>query len=409
MKLLFVLDSVDNPTAANAILARRVGALLAQKGHNVHFLELYDGKNTPPTVAQCTNHLLPFADEAQMNKTLEFGRKDGSPVAFRLAKLCAQPAAFGAAVRQLVLKRPRRHTATKAQIEQLCAVHSFDAVVAVSAPYATSFALASAEISAQKASWQMDPYAANQTYSAPGGWQAERALDDAMHAIFVAPTAAPDFGAGAPLASVAHKMQVLDFPALVPLPAQETPQNKRIRCVFVGSLYQTIRTPHFALELFAALNAPDVELVFVGGGWEQFPADLLLPYQAVLGERLVATGAVPKAEADQQLLCADVLINLGNGIDNQVPSKLFEYFALGKPILHLAKLANDPALAYLSQWPLACCLQESEGVTETSVAALRHFLQNSGHKTLPYSAAKALFAANTPAFAAHTIENALQT
>ena len=45
---------------------------------------------------------------------------------------------------------------------------------------------------------------------------------------------------------------------------------------------------------------------------------------------------------------ADVLLNLGNAVDNQLPSKLFDYFAAGKPVLHLCVIENDPALPYLA-------------------------------------------------------------
>ena len=48
MKLLFVLDIVDHPYAANPQLARRVMAELAGLGHTVHLLELTGGPGTSP-------------------------------------------------------------------------------------------------------------------------------------------------------------------------------------------------------------------------------------------------------------------------------------------------------------------------------------------------------------------------
>ena len=204
-------------------------------------------------------------------------------------------------------------------------------------------------------------------------------------------------------------MQVLDFPSLVaPVPAAKAVKSEagRRRCVFVGSLYPALRTPHYALELFRALNAPDWELVFVGGGWDNYPADLPEACRAVLGERLVITGPLPKARAEEYLAGADVLLSLGNDLDNQVPSKLFEYFAAGKPVLHLAKRADDPCLAYFERWPLALCLFESEGTGGDVTGRLGRFLAENGSKTLPFEEAARLFAENTPEHAADVLEAA---
>lgn len=409
MKLLFILDTVEFPLAPTPALARRVAQLLAQRGHTVHLLELWDGRTPPPAAEGCTSHPLAFADERRMNEALEFGRAGGTPVPLRLARLAAKPDAALAAVRQIALKRPRRLVAACHTIEALHAAEGFDAAVAVAAPYAGSFALAEAAVTCAKVSWQMDPYAANASYSAPGAWQKERQLADSMDRLLVAPAMARYYAAGAPLADFADRMSVLDFPSLVPpAPAGLAARSAagRRRCVFVGSLYPALRTPHYALELFRALNAPDWELVFVGGGWENYPADLPAPFAAALGDRLVITGPLPRARAEEFLAGADVLLSLGNDLDNQVPSKLFEYFAAGKPVLHLAKRTDDPCLGYFARWPLALCLTESDGAGPAVLRRLGRFLAEQGGHTLPFAEAARLFTENTPEHAADVLEAA---
>ena len=411
MKLLCILDSVEFPLAPTPAIARRAVALLAQQGHTVHFLELYNGSVVPPEYPGCTRTLVPFADESKMNEILEFGNSSGTPVPLRLAKLCLHPAAAWAAVQQIALKKPRRISAAIRAIEQLDKQHHFDAAIAVAAPYAASFALAQAKFGGKKASWQMDPYAANHSYHAANAYQKETALCSALDAIFIAPAMQQYYLPDAPFAAFAHKAHVLDFPSLVPCPkeaANKAAQNQQIHCVFVGSLYPQIRTPHYALELFAALNDPNVTLTFVGGGWENYPQDLLNSYRRILGNRLVVTGPLPAAQAAEHLSNADVLLSLGNSADNQVPSKIFEYFAAGKPVLHLAKIKNDPSLAYFSRWPLALCLQESEGVGQSVQATLRDFLHQKGHCRLSFEQAQQLFEQNTPQAAARCLISVLQ-
>ena len=74
MKLLFILDTVEFPLAPTPALARRAAGLLAQRGHTVHLLELWDGRTPPPAEPGCESHLLSFGDERRMNEALEFGR-----------------------------------------------------------------------------------------------------------------------------------------------------------------------------------------------------------------------------------------------------------------------------------------------------------------------------------------------
>lgn len=80
MKLLCILDSVEFPLAPTPAIARRAAALLAQQGHTVHFLELYDGETLPAELPGCDRTLLPFSDERVMNRVLEFGNPGGTPV-----------------------------------------------------------------------------------------------------------------------------------------------------------------------------------------------------------------------------------------------------------------------------------------------------------------------------------------
>ena len=52
MRILFVLDRVENPASANAQLACRLAEELSQQGHTVHLLELWDGETAAAPAAQ---------------------------------------------------------------------------------------------------------------------------------------------------------------------------------------------------------------------------------------------------------------------------------------------------------------------------------------------------------------------
>ena len=398
MRFLFIVDSVESPQAVNPQLARRLAACLAGQGHQVHLLELWDGETAPPAPAGAETpngvvlHDLPFPDERLMNRALENGARQGSPLALRLARLAVHPTAVGAAFRQLVLHRPRRVEDTRREVERLDAIYHFDFVTAVAAPYRAAFALEQAAVTGKKVLWLMDPYAANRSYQAPGGWARELQLLRAVDTVFVTRQALPDYQSG-PLAPCRDKVFELAFPALVPPQAEVVdPRHDRagVHCIFCGTLYPGLRTPDFALKLFTKLNDPAVRLTMVGRGWEFF-ARQAGDARRVLGERAELSGPVPPARARTLTAQADILLDLGNAVDNQIPSKLFEYFGAGKPILHLAVNAQDATLPYLHRYPLAKVLLESDGITPNILEDLKIWLYENAGQSLSYAQAAAIF------------------
>lgn len=393
MRFLLILDRVENPASANALLGCRLATELLAQGHDVHLLELWDGLHQPPAAPPgSVQHTLAFADERLMNTALENGTKGGTPVPLRLLRLAVHPTAVAAAFRQLVLHAPRRTVDSRREMERLDAQYHFDAVCTVCAPYRTAFALETARIGGKKLLWQLDPYASNRDYTAPGGFAREGRLLEAVDAAFITPQALPDYEGG-PLSAWRNKVHVLGFPVL--LPAPETPAHPGVRCVFCGSLYPTVREPDFALQLFAALHDPDLTLTMAGGGWQRFTAQAEQA-TAALGNRFIRPGPLPPADAAALENGADILLSLGNFYDNQMPSKLFSYFGTGKPVLHLAVSETDPTLPYLARYPLALVLHRQDGVTPEVLGRLRRWLDCVQGQRLPYEQVAALYPEFTP-------------
>jgi len=393
MRFLFVLDSVENPASANAQLGRRLAGELAARGHAVQLLELWDGLHPLPD-CPLPRRALAFGDERLMNDALENGRRGGSPVWLRLVRLAAHPTAVTAAFRQLVLHRPRRTVAARRAMEDLDAGTPFDAVCAVCAPYRSAFALQNARLHGKKILWQMDPYGSDRSYAAPGGYVREGELLDAVDRSFIEASYYGDYEPGGPLAAYRDKIRVLGLPALLPGEAAEQPHDG-LRCTFCGSMAPGVRDPAFALELFCNLNAPDLTLTLAGPGLRGTDTA-----RTVLGDRLVLPGPVPVAAGEALRAEADILLNLGNEMDNQIPSKLFEYMGTGKPILHLAAHRDDLCCRYLRDYPLALILCREDGAGPDAVKALRGWLDAVRGQRVPYDEVAARFPRFTPAGAA---------
>ena len=157
-----------------------------------------------------------------------------------------------------------------------------------------------------------------------------------------------------------QKITGAELPGIAPAGTGETKAGAagsgKCVCTFFGSLYRGIRDPRAAVALLSAVG-DEIEPRFVGSISEAdvkpedfFPAGGPCRY---LG---------PKSGEDlaREYAEADILVNIGNSVGNQMPSKIFEYIGTGKPILNLYKLPDCPTLKYLEKYPAALNLSEAQ-------------------------------------------------
>ena len=81
-------------------------------------------------------------------------------------------------------------------------------------------------------------------------------------------------------------------------------------------------------------------LTIVGGTYGVFPREFHEKYSDFINEHVTIVGKVTKEKALQYLWQADVLVNIGNRVENMLPSKVLEYISTGKPVLNIAQLEN---------------------------------------------------------------------
>jgi hypothetical protein len=74
---------------------------------------------------------------------------------------------------------------------------------------------------------------------------------------------------------------------------------------------------------------------------------------------------------------ADVLINIGNKTTYQLPSKLVDYMATGKPVLNLASIRDDSSADVLRDYPNSLTIVD-DNFTKTSsdFSKLINFFEN---------------------------------
>lgn len=166
---------------------------------------------------------------------------------------------------------------------------------------------------------------------------------------------------------VADKIRVIpplfSCAAAPPCPARSPAARRHL--VYAGRLYCGLRSPAPLLswfrELLAASN-DDWHLHFFGDSTEC--RHEFLPYANLIGRRIWLHGAVDHGIVQRALREADVLANLGNDNPHQVPSKLVEYMATGRPILNFIARTPDTSTELLRAYPAQHSVRPFESAAE---------------------------------------------
>lgn len=174
------------------------------------------------------------------------------------------------------------------------------------------------------------------------------------------------------------KTTAMEFPnvSVKPIfPSTRKDANKKI-CVFAGRLYRGIRDPKYTVSLFAHLADQNIQLHMYGVTTEE-----LLSYDIDKNAvaKIFCHGLSPLNVVHEKISQADVVVNIGNVMTNQVPSKIFEYISSCKPIINIAANSNCPSIPYLRRYPRVLTLLEDEGIAKESICSAKNFIiENAG-------------------------------
>jgi hypothetical protein len=174
-----------------------------------------------------------------------------------------------------------------------------------------------------------------------------------------------------------------------------------IRCLFAGSIYSGIRDPGYTLELLQHIAMENIEIVFVGVKKEQIP-------EKYRGSHLKCLGVRSLEETKRLIGQADFLINIGNAMQNQVPSKLFEYISSGLPIINICKHEDCPSKPYLEKYPYAINLVEKHDGLEEQAQMLTSFLLKNAGKRMDTRRILQIYERCTPRYCAKQMLNAIE-
>lgn len=279
-----------------------------------------------------------------------------------------------------------------------------DCIIAFSAPVDTLLALAGLDCSIHRIAYMLDPWSSHyENADDPGVRELEARVVAKMDRIITLEMYKRDYQIHAD-AETLKKIVTVEFPNVM----EYAPQKKiagfddgRIHCVFAGALYHDIRKPDYMVNLFGKLRDKGIVLHLMG---VQYGGSLL---PDPLPENIVYHGKLPSDEAMQYMQSAHILVNIGNTILNQMPSKLLTYISFGKPILNIVKSRNCPTLKFTENYPLALDILETVELREEDYAMAETFILQNASKNIPFEIIKDLYRECTPEYVGHKVYDTL--
>ncbi len=180
-----------------------------------------------------------------------------------------------------------------------------------------------------------------------------------------------------------------------------------IKLVFAGTTDVSYRNPQGMLEILTEvvrLN-PQIKLqldIFGEGNCEE----IIRSFTKEERFKIIYHGLEPKKEVVLFQNNAHILINIMNSYDGIVPSKIFELFAFGKPILNFATSGDDGSMAYFEKYPMCetlCWDNSNEMLKNSVIKTTMDFLINNQGQHIDIDSIKKVYACCTPEYVAGQI------
>ena len=298
------------------------------------------------------------------------------------------------------------------KVKKLIKKEKIDVFIGFCYPFDKVKLLFDAQLPVKKIYYQFDPHGLHETWTVENKEQKiadETAVIDASDVTITTKVLSRQYAQHPRYAPYTQKIIGVDFPVLsekqaenIEIPFDFKTENTNI--LFCGTMDDGFRNPDYVLSAFAQVfeKDPSVKVYFLGPQqgvkvtqWaEKYP------------DNIFVHPGVPNNIAVAATYKADMLLNIGNAISNMVPSKIFDYFATGKPIVNVQKIDNAPDVEYFEKYPLQITLPEYSG--EMQSQQLYEFIKTSKGKHLDFAQVKDLYYTATPEYVASIIENALK-
>ena len=391
MNFLFLTDEFYPNFGANSLVVRAVCRQLVSLGHRVYVLpSSYDSAQPGREDFEGITVVRELPADTKQNmlaaaKALHFG-KAGKILAMLLGSRLLGPHSLW----------HKRKICARDYLEQFIKENHIHTTVSINCSVELSFPLLylrqKGRLPCKWLFYMLDPFESNEyyrTHNPEGRLKAlQHLLMESCDAVLATELIYRDTAQWETNA-ILDKIRLTEFPKIQkPTYAPATDDillaGEGIHVVCTGTKNEAVRNSSYTLALCRGI--PGAVFHFIGPGWaETAPVkeDNLVFYPPC------SYGAVRNMQRN-----ADFLLNIGNAVANQLPSKVLEYVTTGKPVINVYKLHDCPAKALLADWD-ALNLSETEPL-ESQRKLLQEFLA-AEHIPVSYETVETRYRKYTPA------------
>ena len=285
-----------------------------------------------------------------------------------------------------------------AQLKKLVEEYKPDAVVCVCKPVNATQTVVNGGLTVPLYIWQLDPWGLHRLDNPDGRIEIiirETEVFAKAEHIFTTPVLKEQYSTNKHYLPFMDKISAVEFPNIRQYSSHGAESavdfdKDYINLLFSGIVADEYRSPEKLLESLAELfdAGEKIRIYFMGTN----NSNVLNKYIQRYPQNIKAVEKVSLETAFATMERADVLVNISNIVDNQVPSKIFDYFSMGKPVLNVQKIADCPAQPYFEKYPLQFTIKDYQFA---DTEKLKQFLYNSKNNSLPFGQIKQIYSTAT--------------
>jgi len=390
MNIVFFVDNYYPQTDANTLVVESICDYFSQEGHCVYIMPAnFNGALKQEEIYKGTNiiRLLPSDTKKAMKNEIKNMR---FIMATKIFSVLIASKIFGSHT----LKNKKSYIATHF-IEKWLLNANVDLAISVNCSIENSFPLLrlkkKSKLPCKWIFYMIDPFASHEYYLK---YNRERKLQILQHEIMeacdriCATNVIYKDTAKWETQEILNKIRITEFPKITKTDISEEQESHKwfddgVNVLCTGTKNEQVRNSEYTLSLCRRIK--NVTFHFIGIGWAE--------------KEIVRQGNLifyPPSEHDQ-ILCmqsqADFLLNIGNRVTNQLPSKVLEYICMGKPIINIYKCDECPTLSILQGWDCLNIREDSDLIDVEMI--LENYLKLS-HYRLPFSEIETKYSEYTP-------------
>lgn len=179
-------------------------------------------------------------------------------------------------------------------------------------------------------------------------------------------------------------------------------RKETFNLIFAGSLLKGYVDADYILKLFNTEKMQNFELDFYSQG------NGCNIVENIVAPNIRFKGWVPHMVLEDAYKNASAFISIAEKSGKQISSKIFEYMAFGKPIVHIYYDEFDENVKYLKKYPLALCVKADEKKIEYNQKRIKLFLDTGVNQNIDLTKVYLELRECTPGYIATIISSVIE-